>query len=54
MIIDTSLPGHYFLPAWGVVTLHFVPEPATGLLVGLGVAVLAAGGPRVRRRQARS
>jgi hypothetical protein len=38
------------LPLTGVLTLHFVPEPGTLLLVGFGVAGLAAYGRRRRRR----
>jgi hypothetical protein len=33
-----------------VLTLHFVPEPATGLLLGLAVSLLAAIGRRQARR----
>jgi hypothetical protein len=36
--------------AFARLTLHFVPEPATALLLGAGVAVLAGHG---RRRRAR-
>jgi hypothetical protein len=42
-IID-GLAG--FTGAFGVLTLTYVPEPGTLLLLGLGVAALAAAGHR--------
>jgi hypothetical protein len=46
----THIAGN--LPAFGVLTLEYVPEPSQALLVGAGVAVLAALG-RGRRRSVR-
>jgi hypothetical protein len=48
--VFTSLTGAYpEIPMTGVLTLHFVPEPGTLLLLGSGVAGLAAYGRRRRR-----
>ena len=45
--VYTSLTGAFpEFPMTGILTLHFVPEPATLVLVGLGVVVLAAAGRR--------
>jgi len=49
--VYTSLTGAFpEMPMFAVLTLHFVPEPGTLLLLGLGVAGLAAYGRRRRRR----
>jgi hypothetical protein len=39
--ISTSLATFPFIPAFGFLTLHFVPEPGTLLLLGSGIAGLA-------------
>jgi hypothetical protein len=41
------------IPVFGTLTLSYVPEPGTALLVGSGVAALAAIGERSRRRSRR-
>ncbi len=49
--VYTSLSGAWpEMPMTGVLTLHFVPEPGTLLLLGFGVAGLAAHGRWRRRR----
>jgi hypothetical protein len=49
--VYTALAGSFpELPLIGVVTLHFVPEPGTVLLLGSGVAGLAVLGRRKRKR----
>jgi len=49
--VFTSLSGAFpEMRVTGVLTLHFVPEPSTLLLLGSGVAVLAVCGGRRHRR----
>lgn len=44
ILVATNLPGDLALvPAFGVLTLHFVPEPTTLALVSAGLALLARG-----------
>jgi PEP-CTERM motif len=47
--IQTTLPELASLTGFGVLTLHFVPEPSTALLLGAGVAWLAVAGRRRTR-----
>jgi hypothetical protein len=47
IFISTNLAGDFAaVPAFGVLNLHFVPEPTTLLLVGAGLFVTAALGRR--------
>lgn len=47
ILISTNLPNDFALvPAFGVMTLHFVPEPTTLALVGAGLAATALFGRR--------
>jgi hypothetical protein len=41
--IMTNLGGFAVVPAFGVLTLHFVPEPTTLALLAAGLALLARG-----------
>ena len=47
LYINTAAAG--LIPSFGVMTLNFVPEPGTLLLLGAGVAGLAAVGSRARK-----
>jgi len=49
ILISTSLEGAALIPAFGVLTLHFVPEPATALLVALALAGVAVRLQTLRR-----
>jgi hypothetical protein len=42
IFISTNLAASPVLPAFGVLTLHFVPEPTTLALLGVATAGLAA------------
>lgn len=44
IFIQTNLGASAVVPAFGFLTLHFVPEPGTLILVGTGIAALLAGG----------
>jgi hypothetical protein len=45
--ISTNIGAAAYVPAFAVLTLHFVPEPVTLTLLGAGIVALAA---RARRR----
>jgi hypothetical protein len=46
IFISTSLASAAVIPAFGFLTLHFVPEPGTMLLVGAGIVGLVGIGRR--------
>jgi hypothetical protein len=46
IFISTNIGASASVPAFGFLTLHFVPEPATALLLGAGIAGLIVGGRR--------
>jgi hypothetical protein len=50
IFISTNVPGFETVPALATLTLHFVPEPATFLLVAAGLALVAVGGRRMMER----
>ncbi len=50
IFISTNIGASSIVPAFGILTLHFVPEPGTLLLLGSGIASLVAFG----RNRARS
>jgi hypothetical protein len=44
IFISTNIGGSSVIPAFGFLTLHFVPEPGTIALVGIGIAALVGYG----------
>ncbi|RIL02024.1 MAG: hypothetical protein DCC71_16880 [Proteobacteria bacterium] len=48
VFISTNIGTSAVVPAFGFLTLHFVPEPGTLVLVGAGLAVLVRAGARRR------
>lgn len=48
VFISTNIGGSEVVPAFGILDLHFVPEPGTGLLLAAGIMGLIAGGRRWR------
>jgi hypothetical protein len=50
VIVNTTISGSETLALFGTLTLHFIPEPGTMLLLGSGVAGLALLGRRRMRK----
>ena len=50
IFISTNVAGSEVVPGFGILTLHFVPEPGTLMLLGSGIAGLVAFG-RSRARK---
>ena len=50
VLVQTNLAGNEVIALFGILTIHFTPEPGTLLLFGAGVAGLATFGQRRRRR----
>jgi hypothetical protein len=48
IFVSTNIPASSVVPAFGILTLHFVPEPGTLVLLGSGIAGLVMFG-RSRR-----
>jgi hypothetical protein len=48
IFVSTNIPASSVVPAFGLLTLHFVPEPGTLVLLGSGIAGLVMFG-RSRR-----
>jgi len=44
--VSTNIGASAVLPAFGILTLQFVPEPGTLILLGSGIAGLVAIGRR--------
>jgi hypothetical protein len=50
VFISTNIGAFSVVPAFGIMSCHFLPEPGTLVLLGSGVAALAAAGrSRLRR-----
>ena len=51
VFISTNIGASAVVPAFGIFTLHFVPEPGTLVLLGSGIAGLVAFGRSSRNRK---
>ena len=50
IFVSTNIGSSAIIPSWGILTLHFVPEPTTMVLVSGGLVLLAGvGRARLRR-----
>ena len=50
VFVSTNIGSSAIVPVFGVMSLHFVPEPGTMLLLAAGFSALALGGRRRMRR----
>jgi hypothetical protein len=49
--VSTNIGAVAYLPGFAILTLHFVPEPGTLLLLSAGLVLTALGGRRMARRR---
>jgi hypothetical protein len=47
---STAISTSQFVPSFAILTLHFVPEPGTLVLLGTGIVVLVRCGQQTRKR----